>query len=186
MRDMFTYIRKSGKRPLWIGENIWAELNTSWGSAEYSRRRDQNQQNRASDVGGLGSSLHTGGSIPHIEHRRCLKEMLGREPTHVELHSHTHKRQEDQQWIDERGKKSPCEGYSGGSVEYSEYRIWSQAIGGMQHGRVYGLGLQAQAYEGMTSSTASSFTSSSHESLYTQQITALQAELEQVRKSQAD
>ncbi|PKU74863.1 hypothetical protein MA16_Dca005054 [Dendrobium catenatum] len=38
----------------------------------------------------------------------------------------------------------------------------------------------------MTSSTASSFASSSHESLQAQQISALQAELEQVRKSQAD
>ncbi|KAL0922331.1 hypothetical protein M5K25_006307 [Dendrobium thyrsiflorum] len=44
------------------------------------------------------------------------------------------------------------EGPSGGSVEYSEYRIWSQAVGGMQHGR----------------------------------ITALQAELEQVKKVQTD
>ncbi|PKU71660.1 hypothetical protein MA16_Dca004502 [Dendrobium catenatum] len=85
MRDMFIDIRKSGKRPLWIGEVIWAELNAAWGSEEY----------------------------------RCL-------------------------------------------------------------------GSQAQAYEGMTSSTASSFASSSHETLHAQQISALQAELEQVRKSQAD
>ncbi|PKU70704.1 hypothetical protein MA16_Dca016902 [Dendrobium catenatum] len=125
--------------------------------------------------------------------------MLGREPTPVELHSHTHKRQEDQQWIDERARKAheeytrlreshaaSCKGSSDGSVEYSEYRICSQDVGGMQHGRVYGLGSQAQAYEGMTSSTASSFVASSHESLHSQQITALQAELEQVRKSQAD
>ncbi|KAI0493355.1 hypothetical protein KFK09_027632 [Dendrobium nobile] len=70
-------------------------------------------------------------------------------------------------------------------MEYSEYHIWSQVIGGMQYGRVYGLGSQAQAYEGMTS-TGSSFAASSHESLYNQQISALQAELEQVRKSQAD
>ncbi|KAI0519722.1 hypothetical protein KFK09_007181 [Dendrobium nobile] len=130
---------------------------------------------------------------------RRLKAMLGREPTPVELHSRTHKRQEDQQWIDERSRKAyedytrlrethaaSSEGSSGGSVEYSEYRIWSQAVGGMQHGRVYGLGAQAQAYEGMTSSTASSFASSSHESLQAQQISALQAELEQIRKSQAD
>ncbi|PKU81264.1 hypothetical protein MA16_Dca015293 [Dendrobium catenatum] len=127
------------------------------------------------------------------------KVMLGREPTLVELHSRTHKRQEDQQWIDERARKAhedytrlrethaaSGEGSSGGSVEYSEYRIWSQAVGGMQHGRVYGLGAQAQAYEGMTSSTASSFASSSYESLQAQQISALQAELEQVRKPQAD
>ncbi|PKU67554.1 hypothetical protein MA16_Dca023285 [Dendrobium catenatum] len=106
MRDMFTDIRKHGKQPLWIGEDIWAELNAAWGNEEYTRRRDQNQQNRASDVGGLGSSLHTGGSVPHTEHRHHLKETLGREPTPVELHSRTHKRQEDQQWIDERARKA--------------------------------------------------------------------------------
>ncbi|PKU62605.1 hypothetical protein MA16_Dca028043 [Dendrobium catenatum] len=106
MRDMFTDIRKSGKQPLWIGEDKWAELNTSWGSEEYTRKRDQNQHNRASNVGSLGSSLHTSGSIPHTEHRSHLKEMLGREPTPVELHSRTHKRQEDQQWIDERAREA--------------------------------------------------------------------------------
>ncbi|PKU87722.1 hypothetical protein MA16_Dca017782 [Dendrobium catenatum] len=72
------------------------------------------------------------------------------------------------------------EGSSGGSVEFSEYRMWSQAVGGMQYGRVYGLGSQTQAYEGMTSSIPSSFAFSSHESLHAQQITALQAELEQL------
>ncbi|KAL0926167.1 hypothetical protein M5K25_004560 [Dendrobium thyrsiflorum] len=138
----------------------------------------------------MGSSLHTGGSVPHTEHRRHLKEMLVREPTPVELHSHTHKRQEDQQWIDERARKAheeytrlresqavASEGPSGSYIEYSEYRIWSQAVGGMQHGMVYGLGSQAQAYKGMTSS-GSNFASPSQDSSYSQQITALQAELE--------
>ncbi|KAL0922384.1 hypothetical protein M5K25_006365 [Dendrobium thyrsiflorum] len=150
MRDMFTDLRKSGERPLWIGESVWAELNAAWGSVEYSRRRDQNRQNRASDVGGMGSSLHTWGSVPHTEHRRRLEE-------------YTRLRE---------SQAAAGEGPSGGSVEYS-----SQAVGGMQHGRFYGLGSQAQAYEGMTSS-GSSFASPSQDSLYSQQITALQAELE--------
>ncbi|KAH0435231.1 hypothetical protein IEQ34_026641 [Dendrobium chrysotoxum] len=77
------------------------------------------------------------------------------------------------------------EGSSAGSTDYSDYRTWSQAVGGMQHGRVYGLGSQAYAYEGQSSS-GGSFLSSTHESLYTQQIAALTAELEQVRKAQAD
>ncbi|KAH0459255.1 hypothetical protein IEQ34_012069 [Dendrobium chrysotoxum] len=92
MRDMFTNLRKSGQRPLWMGESVWAKLSTAWSSLDYSRRRDQNRQNRASDFRGLGSSLHIGGSVPHTEHRRCLKAVLGREPTLIELHSHTHKR----------------------------------------------------------------------------------------------
>ncbi|KAH0462454.1 hypothetical protein IEQ34_010029 [Dendrobium chrysotoxum] len=49
----------------------------------------------------------------------------------------------------------------------------------MQHGRLYGLGSQAYAYKGPASSGCS-FLSSTQESLYTQQITALTAELEQV------
>ncbi|KAL0928832.1 hypothetical protein M5K25_000755 [Dendrobium thyrsiflorum] len=160
MRDMFTDIRKSGERPLWIGKSVWADLNAAWGSIEYSRRRDQNRQNRASDVEGM--------------------EVLGRESTLVVLHSHTHKRQEDQQWIDERARKAheeytrlresqaaAGEGPSSSFIEYSEYRIRSQVVGGMQHGGVYGLGSQAQAYEGMTSS-GSSFASPSQDSSYTQ------------------
>ncbi|KAL0928762.1 hypothetical protein M5K25_000683 [Dendrobium thyrsiflorum] len=102
MRDMFTDIRKSSERPLWICESVWVE--------QYSRRRDQNKKNRASDIGGLGSSLHTEGSVPHTEHRRCLKEMLGREPISVELYGHTHKRQEDKQWVDEHARKAYVSG----------------------------------------------------------------------------
>ncbi|KAH0450728.1 hypothetical protein IEQ34_021420 [Dendrobium chrysotoxum] len=166
MRDMFTDIRKSGQRPLWIGEGVWAELSSAWGSLDYTRRRDQNRQNRASDVGGMGSSFHTGGSNTNI----CLlqKQVLGREPTPVELHSHTHKRQEDQQWVDERARRAyeeytrlresqaaAGEGSSVGSTDYSDYCTWSQAEGGMQHGRVYGLGSQAYAYEGQSSSGGS-------------------------------
>ncbi|KAL0913173.1 hypothetical protein M5K25_016612 [Dendrobium thyrsiflorum] len=198
IRDMFTDIRKSSERPLWIGESVWAELNIAWGSPEYTRRRDQNRQNRASDVGGMGSSLHTRGYVPHTKHIRCLKAVLGRESKPVKLHSRTHKRHEDQQWVDERARKAyeeytrlreslPAEGEGSsiGSAEYSEYRIWSQAVGGMQHGRVYGLGSQAHAYEGQSSS-GSSFTSSSQDSAFGQQIVALTAELEHIRKAQAN
>ncbi|KAH0467871.1 hypothetical protein IEQ34_002904 [Dendrobium chrysotoxum] len=145
-------------------EGVWAELSSAWGSPDYTRRRDQNRQNRASDVGGLGSSLYIGGSVPRTKHRRHLKQMLGREPTPVELHSHTHKQQEDQQWVVECARRAyeeytrlresqvaVGEGSSTGSTDYSDYRTWSQAVGGMQHDRVYGLGSQAYAYEGQTS-----------------------------------
>ncbi|KAL0921285.1 hypothetical protein M5K25_008344 [Dendrobium thyrsiflorum] len=198
MRDMFIDIRKSGERPLWIGESIWAELTSAWVSLDYTRRRDQNKQNRASDVGGLDSSLHTGGSVSHTEHIRHLKEMLGRELTSVELHSHTHKRQEDKNWVDERARKAyeeytrlresqvvAGEGPSGGPADISDYHTWSQTVGGVQHGRVYCLGSQAYTYEWQTSSS-SSFLPSTQEFLYTQWIATLTIELEQVKKSQAN
>ncbi|KAL0904352.1 hypothetical protein M5K25_026445 [Dendrobium thyrsiflorum] len=163
MRDMFTDLRKADERPLWIGEGVWPELTSVWVRPDYSKRRDQNRQNIASDVGGLSSSLHTGGSVLHTEHRRRLEEYT---------------RLRESQAV-------AGEGPSGGSAEISDYHTWSQAVGGVQHGRVYGLGSQAYTYEWQTSGS-SSFSPSTQESLYTQQIAALTAELEQVRKSQAD
>lgn len=72
MRDMFTDIRRSMKRPMWIGEEIWDGLLQKWSSAEYVEKRERAKKNRASDSGGMGTSLHTGGSIPHTEHMRRL------------------------------------------------------------------------------------------------------------------
>ncbi|PKU86776.1 hypothetical protein MA16_Dca020823 [Dendrobium catenatum] len=124
----------------------------------------------------------------------CLlqKEVLGREPTPVELHSHIHKRQVDQQLVDERARKTYLresqatsgEGSSGGLAEYSDYRTLSQPVGGMQHDGVYGLGSQDYAYEGLTS--GGSNLANTQESLYSQHVSALTAELEQVKKAQAD
>ncbi|KAL0925108.1 hypothetical protein M5K25_003416 [Dendrobium thyrsiflorum] len=159
--NMFTDIRKSGERPLWIGESVWAELNAAWGSLEYTRRRDQNRQNRASDVWGMGNSFILG-VLFHI--------LSIRDEEYTRLRE---------------SQPATGEGSSTGSAEYSEYRIWSQAVEGMQHRRVYGLSSQAHVYEGQ-SSTGSSFASSSLDSSYGQQIAALIAELEQVRKAQSD
>ena len=72
LRDMFAEARRTGVRPSWIGENVWRELLATWATPEFSRKREQAKQNRLSDVGGLGPSLHTGGSIPHTEHSRRL------------------------------------------------------------------------------------------------------------------
>ncbi|KAI0530795.1 hypothetical protein KFK09_000343 [Dendrobium nobile] len=151
---MFTDIRKSGQRPNWIGEGVWADLSSAWATPEFVKMIEQNKQNIASDYGGLGSSLHTGGSVPHTEHRRRLKEHLGREPTPLELHTRTHQHQADQRWVDEKAKKahddfvrardsrqSTGEGSSSGSAHISEYHTWSEVVGGRQKGRVVHLPL---------------------------------------------
>ncbi|KAH0452431.1 hypothetical protein IEQ34_019730 [Dendrobium chrysotoxum] len=64
--------------------------------------------------------------------------VLGREPTLVELYSHTHKRQEDQQWVDKHVRRAyeeytrlresqaaAGEGSSTGSTDYFNYHTWS-------------------------------------------------------------
>ncbi|KAI0492765.1 hypothetical protein KFK09_027041 [Dendrobium nobile] len=195
LRDMFTDMKKSGERALWISESVWDELTRIWASLDYSKRRDQNKMNRASDIGGMGSALHTDSSVPHTKNRKRLKEILGREPTSVELHTRTHQRREDQQWVDHRARvfeeytllresqNVASEGSSAASTNCSDYNIWPQAVGGMHKDRIYGLGLQAHAFEGQTSSS-SRFSTSNQEGLVSQQVTALTTELEQVQKSQ--
>ncbi|KAI0496376.1 hypothetical protein KFK09_022692 [Dendrobium nobile] len=138
LRDMFTDIRKFGQHPNGIGEGVWADLSSAWATPEFIKMREQNKQNRASNCGSLGSSLNTGGSVPHTEHRRRLKEHLGREPTPLELHTRTHQHQADNQWVDEKSKKahddfvraresrqSTSKGSSYGSAHIFEYQICS-------------------------------------------------------------
>ncbi|KAI0499759.1 hypothetical protein KFK09_017967 [Dendrobium nobile] len=154
--------------------------------------REQNKQNRASDCGGLGSSLHTGGSVPHTEHRRRL--FLGREPTPLELHTRTHQHQADHQWVDEKAKKahddfvraresrqSTGEGSSSGSAHISEYHTWLDVVGGRQRGRVYGMGSQAFAIEGSSSTSAFHDPSGAEESV-SERVTALTREVEEIRR----
>ncbi|XP_020678922.1 uncharacterized protein LOC110097050 isoform X2 [Dendrobium catenatum] len=193
---MFTDIRKSGQRPNWIGEGVWADLSSAWATPEFIKMREQNKQNRASDCGGLGSSLHTGGSVPHTEHRRRLKAHLGREPTPLELHTRTHQHQADQKWVDEKSKKahddflrvresrqSTGEGSSSGSAHTSEYQTWSEVVGGRQRGRVYGMGSQAFAIEGSSYTSAFHDPSGAEESV-SERVAALTREIEEMKRVQ--
>ncbi|PKU76666.1 hypothetical protein MA16_Dca001271 [Dendrobium catenatum] len=132
LRDMFMDIRKSGQRPNWIGEGVWADLSSAWATPEFIKMREQNKQNRASDCGGLGSSLHTGGSVPHTEHRRRLDDFVRARES----------------------RQSTGEGASSGSAHIYEYQTWSEVVGGRQRGRVYGMGSQAYAIEGSSSTSA--------------------------------
>ncbi|KAI0499506.1 hypothetical protein KFK09_017710 [Dendrobium nobile] len=182
---MFTNIKKSGQRPNWIGEGVWADLSGVWATSEFIKMREQNKQNRASDCGGLGSSLHTASNFQ--------KEHLGREPTPLELHTRTHQHQADHQWVDEKSKKahddfvraresrqSTGEGSSSGSAHISEYQTWSEVVGGRQRGRVYGMGSQAFAIEGSSYTSAFHDPSGAEESV-SERVAALTREIEEMK-----
>ncbi|KAI0498034.1 hypothetical protein KFK09_021275 [Dendrobium nobile] len=162
LRDMFTDIRKSGQRPNWIGEGVWADLSSAWATPEFIKMREQNKQNRASDYGGLGSSLHTGGSVPHTEHRRRLDDFLRVRES----------------------RQSTGEGSSSGSAHTSEYHTWSEVVGGRQRGRVYGMGSQAFAIEG-SSYTSAFYDPSGAEESVSERVAALTREIEEMKRVQA-
>nr|GMD22552.1 putative transposase En/Spm [Ipomoea batatas] len=80
-----------------IGMKI--QYQTLWDNADFKRLSEKNKKNRNSDCGGMGPSLHTGGSIPMTEHRRRLKEKLGEEPSHAVLFQATHKRKNTDNFV---------------------------------------------------------------------------------------
>ena len=62
---------KTRKSPKWISEPHWKEMLEKWkNDATFKKLSEQNSKNRNSDCGGLGPSLHIGGSIPISEHKR--------------------------------------------------------------------------------------------------------------------
>ena len=63
--------KKTGKHPDWISEPHWKAMLEKWETdATFRKLSEQNSKNRNSDCGGLGPSLHIGGSIPISEHKR--------------------------------------------------------------------------------------------------------------------
>ena len=63
--------KKTRKCPDWISEPHWKAMLEKWEiDASFKKKSEQNSKNRNSDCGGLGPSLHTGGSIPISEHKR--------------------------------------------------------------------------------------------------------------------
>ena len=76
MRDILSDAREKRMKPEWMNEEIWKGLCNYWDTPKFKAKAERNKRNHASDYGGLGSSLHTGGSIPFTEARRCLVIVL--------------------------------------------------------------------------------------------------------------
>jgi len=69
MRDTLKEVRKCPtKRPKWLAENVWKDLWAFWNTETFKRKSEIAKKNRASTTG-VGSSLHTGGSIPTNVHK---------------------------------------------------------------------------------------------------------------------
>ena len=65
LSQMFKDARQEGKRPEWIGNNVWNNLQEHWNMVVYRSKCDTAKKNRLSEKGGC---LHTGGSISVHEH----------------------------------------------------------------------------------------------------------------------
>ncbi|XP_019178121.1 PREDICTED: uncharacterized protein LOC109173336 isoform X2 [Ipomoea nil] len=137
LSDVRTRLASGNGVPGWISDPVLAQYHVIWNSNEFKKISEKNKRNRNSDCGGIGPSLHTAGSIPITEHRRRLKEKLGKEPTYTELFNATHtlkrggyvcrKAQKVIETVTELKQKQP---------EMMETTVWLKATGGVRKGGV--------------------------------------------------
>ncbi|KAL0926269.1 hypothetical protein M5K25_002485 [Dendrobium thyrsiflorum] len=138
------------ERSLGIGQGVWTELGSAWGNQDYTAR-EQNKQNRASNVEGLSSSFHTGVYC----RKRCWLEnslLLSCTVTLTSVRRTS------------SGLMSKREGHM---ISIHDFE------------RVYGLGSQTYIYEGKSSSS-SNYSTNSQESLCSQQMANLTTELKHI------
>nr|GMD52355.1 putative transposase En/Spm [Ipomoea batatas] len=78
-------LREGKSPPKWMSDAVLAQYKTLWDNADFKRLSEKNKKNRNSDCGGMGPSLHTGGSIPMTEHKRRLEIVTQKHQTQPEL-----------------------------------------------------------------------------------------------------
>lgn len=137
-------------KPHWIANDVLDDLVRIWESEDFKKLSKKNKSNRNSNSGGLGASLHSCGSIPMTEHRRRLKEKLGKDPSLADLYQHTHKRKNGdgayvcakaQKFVDTMNELRQTQ------TEASDAELWLEATGGVKRGGyVYGFGSDTQHY----------------------------------------
>ncbi|XP_068471197.1 uncharacterized protein [Phaseolus vulgaris] len=156
LSQMFKDARQEGKRPEWIGNNVWNSLQEHWNMAVYRSKCDTAKKNRLSEKGGC---LHTGGSINVHEHTIRLTEELGRSVHVDEVFQQTHIRKSTGDFVDDRSRRTHEDFESRLSQALSESqstsistsldpaeeerlrsRCWLETVGGRYKGRVYGIG----------------------------------------------
>ncbi|KAL3537529.1 hypothetical protein ACH5RR_000895, partial [Cinchona calisaya] len=169
LAQMLQKVRKDGRKPSWMGDSAWVDLNKYWQSQEFKQKSDQNKKNRDSSA---GASLHTGGSIPHRVHFKKMKAEKGENLPFSDFYFRTHKKKEGD-WVHPRAQaayenfeKKKAEISSQSTVENdnmssdgsqhsqhlpSDLDIWYDAVGGKKKGRVSGLGSLGRTMKGYSS-----------------------------------
>nr|GMD34223.1 putative transposase En/Spm [Ipomoea batatas] len=127
-------LAKGKSPPQWMSSPVLAQYHSIWNNEEFKKTSEKNKNNRNSDCGGMGPSLHTGGSIPITEHRKRLKEKLGEDPSLAVLFQATHKRKKTNEFVCKKSSKSHA-------------TAWYEATGGVKKGSyVFGFGSDTQRY----------------------------------------
>nr|GMC49304.1 putative transposase En/Spm [Ipomoea batatas] len=142
-------LEKGKSRPKWMSNLVLAQYQSLWDKEEFKKLSKKNKENRNSDCGGMGPSLHTGGSIPITEHRRRLRKKLGEEPSHAVLFQATHKRKKTDEFVCKRAQQvmETVSQIQQNQPELDQATAWYEAAGGLKKGGyVFGFGSDTQHY----------------------------------------
>ncbi|XP_009771648.1 uncharacterized protein [Nicotiana sylvestris] len=135
MTQLFQDVRKQlPVKPNWMGDDVFKEIKEYWESPEFKSKSEQNKMNRDSND---GTSVHTGGCIPH---RVIWNRMNNFEKKKQELSASQ--------------SASTEVGDTNSASQLSEMDIWVQSVGGMKKGRVAGLGSLGRSVKPLKHSTS--------------------------------
>ncbi|XP_031091184.1 uncharacterized protein LOC115996154 [Ipomoea triloba] len=167
-------------KPHWIADDVLDDLVRIWESEDFKKLSKKNKSNRNSNSGGLGASIHSCGYIPMTEHRRRLKEKLGKDPSLADLYQHTHKRKNgDGAYVCAKAQKvvDTMNELRQTQTEASDAELWLEATGGVKRGGyVYGFGSDTQHYFSEASKKSKSQAGASSSNA------ALMAEIQEMRE----
>ncbi|XP_049362049.1 uncharacterized protein LOC125826753 [Solanum verrucosum] len=153
--DFISGLKKEGKRPKYISEEIWESWMSIWKKPEVIEKSKINSRNRCGGQDAVAKGTHTGGSITIGEHRKRLAIKNGRDPTPSEIHLHVHTHGHDgKSFVGERAQivhekyQEILQNQTQTQSEVDQWKAYYQAAGGEKKRRIYGLGAQAKVFYG--------------------------------------
>ncbi|KAH0667906.1 hypothetical protein KY285_029112 [Solanum tuberosum] len=103
--DFISGLKKEGKRPKYISEEIWESWMSIWKKPEVIEKSKINSRNRCGGQNAVAKGTHTGGSIKIGEDRKRLAIKNGRDPTPSKIHLHVHTHGHDgKSYVGERAR----------------------------------------------------------------------------------
>ncbi|XP_075098026.1 uncharacterized protein LOC107786537 [Nicotiana tabacum] len=139
--------REKRKKLDWIREDVWIIFLAIWDSDAFKKKSERAKAARASQKGG---SLHSGGSMSFVAHRRRLEKLKGGPVSHGETHKKMKKDSLREGWdryhrsLDEWCQTQPASD-DGTPIQPSPddmTSIWAYVAGGVSKGIIYVLGVQ--------------------------------------------
>ncbi|XP_010490172.1 PREDICTED: uncharacterized protein LOC104767907 [Camelina sativa] len=122
MKSIVSQAKNSGKQPIWIRGELWAEMCAHWNEPDVIERSLNASQCRNSDRGGLGVHKHLADQKSYVQIHQEMEEELGRPISFAKQVAETYEKTLEEKLceVDDDGPEN-----SGNSSERSSHRTLS-------------------------------------------------------------